>query len=106
MFEKSLTDLVKGIRNTKGDPTGFITKAITDVKDELKSRDVTVKAQALQKMTYVRGGEGGRRGRRRQRRRSYLLSPPLSSSSPPPSPHPARPHPHPPPRSCTCWATT
>jgi hypothetical protein len=65
MFEKSLQDLVKGIRNTKGDTTQYIAKAIAEIKDEVKSRDVTVKAQALQKMTYVRslprgsGGGGG-----------------------------------------------
>ena len=62
MFEKSLTDLVKGIRNAKGDPTPFITKCISEVKEELKSRDVTIKAGALQKMTYVGGGSGCVRG--------------------------------------------
>jgi hypothetical protein len=55
MFEKSLQDLVKGIRNIKGDVGPFISKAIAEIKDELKSRDILVKTQALQKMTYVRG---------------------------------------------------
>ena len=31
----------------------YIQKAIAEIKDEVKSRDVTVKAQALQKMTYL-----------------------------------------------------
>ena len=53
MFEKSLQDLVKGLRNTKGDTTAYVAKAIQEIKDESKSRDVTIKAQALQKLTYV-----------------------------------------------------
>lgn len=54
MFEKTLQDLVKGIRNANDDSTAYITKAIQEIKEELKSRDVTIKAQALQKLTYVR----------------------------------------------------
>jgi AP-3 complex subunit delta-1 len=70
MFEKSLQDLVKGIRNSKNDSTAYIAKAIQEIKEELKNRDVTIKAQALQKLTYVRDvtaladGEGGRQQRR------------------------------------------
>lgn len=55
MFEKSLQDLVKTLRAVKGDAAPVIAKAIQDIKDELKSRDVVVKAQALQKLCYVRG---------------------------------------------------
>jgi AP-3 complex subunit delta-1 len=54
MFEKSLQDLVKGIRAANNDSAAYIAKAIQEIKDELKSRDVTIKAQALQKLTYVR----------------------------------------------------
>lgn len=53
MFEKSLQDVVKGLRQIKGDPTAYISKALAEIKEEVKSRDVTLKAQALQKMTYV-----------------------------------------------------
>ncbi len=53
MFEKSLQDLVKGIRAANNDSAAYIAKAIQEIKDELKSRDVTIKAQALQKLTYV-----------------------------------------------------
>lgn len=60
MFEKSLQDLVKGIRAIKGDPAAYIAKCIQEIKDELKSRDVLVKTQALQKLTYVRGGRRAR----------------------------------------------
>ena len=54
MFEKSLQDVIKGIRNPKSDPVAFVAKVTQEIKEELKSRDITVKAQALQKMTYVR----------------------------------------------------
>jgi hypothetical protein len=54
MFEKSLQDLIKGIRNQKSDTTAYIAKCIQEIKDELKSRDVTIKTQALAKMVYVR----------------------------------------------------
>jgi hypothetical protein len=53
MFEKSLVDLVKGIRNAGNDATAYISKSVQDIKDELKNRDVTIKAQALQKLIYV-----------------------------------------------------
>ncbi len=54
MFEKSLQDLVKGIRNANDDSAAYIAKATQEIKEELKSRDVTIKAQALAKLTYVR----------------------------------------------------
>jgi AP-3 complex subunit delta len=53
MFEKSLQDLVKGIRAIKGDTSPFISKAIQEIKDELKNRDIQIKTQALQKLCYL-----------------------------------------------------
>ena len=53
MFEKSLQDLVKGLRSTKGDTAPYVAKCVAEIKEELKSRDVLVKAQALQKLTYL-----------------------------------------------------
>jgi hypothetical protein len=53
MFEKSLQDLVKGIRAANNDSAAFIAKAIQEIKEELASPDVPIKAQALQKLTYV-----------------------------------------------------
>lgn len=53
MFEKTLQDLVKGVRNASNDSAAYIAKATQEIKEELKSRDVTIKAQALQKLTYV-----------------------------------------------------
>ena len=53
MFRKSLQDLVRGIRSNKKDPQEFLQKALADIKQELASRDVSVKATAVQKLTYV-----------------------------------------------------
>lgn len=53
MFEQTLQDLIKGIRNPKNDQVVFVAKAIQEIKDEIKSRDVAIKAQAIQKLTYV-----------------------------------------------------
>ena len=54
MFERTLQDLIKGIRNTNNDQVAFVAKAIQEIKEEIKSRDVTIKTQAIQKLTYVR----------------------------------------------------
>ena len=53
MFEKNLHDMVKAIRAAKADLPAVLAVLIKEIKDELKSRDVVVKAQALQKMTAV-----------------------------------------------------
>lgn len=52
VFQKTLHDLVKGIRAHKKDPSLFISQAIAEIKQELKSNDPFVKAQA------VRAGSG------------------------------------------------
>jgi AP-3 complex subunit delta len=43
MFEKTLTDLVKGIRAHKRDPSAFISQAIAEIKMELRSVDPFIK---------------------------------------------------------------
>jgi hypothetical protein len=53
MFERSLQDLIKGMRNSKNDQSAVVAKAIQEIKEEIKSRDVAIKAQAIQKLTYV-----------------------------------------------------
>ena len=53
MFEKSLQDLVKGIRAHKRDPAAFVSTAIAECKRELKNVDPFVKAQAVRKLTYL-----------------------------------------------------
>ncbi|GEQ72334.1 hypothetical protein JCM33374_g6021 [Metschnikowia sp. JCM 33374] len=56
-FEKSLTDLIKGIRaQSKDSPealSAFLNKAIHECKDELTSTDLEVKATAVLKLAYL-----------------------------------------------------
>jgi hypothetical protein len=47
LFQKSLQDLVKGIRTHKRDPSAFISQGIAEIKQELKTTDPFVKAQAV-----------------------------------------------------------
>lgn len=56
MFKKSLQDMVKGIRNAKREDKVYIAQCLNEIRKEAKSPDVAVKAQALQKITYVRAG--------------------------------------------------
>ncbi|KAL9649456.1 hypothetical protein ABK040_000695 [Willaertia magna] len=53
MFEKSLQDLVKGIRANKSGEEVYIRNAINEIKDELKSNDIKKKATGVQKLTYL-----------------------------------------------------
>jgi len=48
MFEKSLQDLVKGIRSHKRDPSAFISQSIQEIKLELRNTDPFVKSQVKQ----------------------------------------------------------
>lgn len=53
-FQKSMTDLVRGIRNNKGNESAYISQCINEIKAELKNEDKKVKMVAVQKLTYVR----------------------------------------------------
>jgi hypothetical protein len=56
MFEQDLHGLVKGLRDCKTDTEtqAYIAKALTEIKQELSSREIHVKATAIQKASYVR----------------------------------------------------
>ncbi|GMI07534.1 hypothetical protein TrLO_g8250 [Triparma laevis f. longispina] len=54
MFEKSLTDLVKGIRAHKRSPSAFISASILECKNELRDLNEFVKANAIKKLTFLR----------------------------------------------------
>jgi len=54
MFEKSLTDLVKGIRAHKRSPSAFISASILECKNELRDPNEFVKANAIKKLTFLR----------------------------------------------------
>jgi len=51
--EKTLTDIVKGIRASKRDTGLYISSCIAEIKTELKSSDLSVKCNALQKLTFL-----------------------------------------------------
>ncbi len=53
MFEKTLQDIVKGIRTQKRDTVLYISQCIKEIKDEINSKDMFVKANALQKLTFL-----------------------------------------------------
>jgi AP-3 complex subunit delta-1 len=53
MFELSLLDLIKGIRAHPESEDAFIAGALKEIKQELKSSNGDIKAQALEKLIYV-----------------------------------------------------
>ena len=53
MFEKTLTDLVRGIRAHKGEESQFIAQCLTEIKAELRQENALVKANAVSKLTYL-----------------------------------------------------
>ena len=53
IFQKSLQDMIKGIRGHKLQPSEFISQEINDIKAELKSSDQFTKAEAIRKLTYL-----------------------------------------------------
>ncbi|KAJ5664765.1 hypothetical protein N7462_011578, partial [Penicillium macrosclerotiorum] len=52
-FEKSLYDLIKGLRNHKGGEDEFIKSCLRECKAEIKSQDMDKKATALLKLIYL-----------------------------------------------------
>lgn len=53
MFEKTLNDLVTGIRSHRRDTPLYISNAIAECKAELKSSDMHTKSNALSKLTFL-----------------------------------------------------
>lgn len=53
MFEKSLYDLIKGLRNNKGAEDEYIQNCLRECKAEVKSQDMDKKATALLKLIYL-----------------------------------------------------
>ncbi|CAF2194416.1 unnamed protein product [Rotaria magnacalcarata] len=53
MFDKSLHDLVRGIRNHKENEAKYINEAIDEIKQELKQENIAIKANAVNKLTYL-----------------------------------------------------
>ncbi|KAF2832253.1 Adaptor protein complex AP-3 delta subunit [Ophiobolus disseminans] len=53
MFEKSLYDLIRGLRNHKGSEREYIAESIKECRKEIRSNDMDLKATALMKLTYL-----------------------------------------------------
>ena len=53
MFEKSLLDLVKGIRSHKDNEAQYINSCVNEIRNEIKSPDRDIKATAVLKLAHV-----------------------------------------------------
>ena len=52
-FPSPPQDLVKGIRNHKSDQAAYISKCLSEIRDELKTTSPKLKAQAVSKLMYL-----------------------------------------------------
>lgn len=53
MWERTLQDLIRGLRANKKDESKFIAQAVDEIRREVKSKDMELKAGAILKLTYV-----------------------------------------------------
>jgi AP-3 complex subunit delta len=53
MWERTLQDLIRGLRATRGDESQFIGRAMDEIREEIKGKDMELKAAAVLKLTYV-----------------------------------------------------
>ncbi|PNH67524.1 hypothetical protein VD0002_g2209, partial [Verticillium dahliae] len=53
MFEKSLYDLIRGLRNHKGNEREYIQNSLKECRAEVRSQDMDLKATALMKLVYL-----------------------------------------------------
>jgi AP-3 complex subunit delta len=53
MWERTLQDLIRGLRANKADEAKFISQAVEEIRREIKSKDMDLKAGAVLKLTYV-----------------------------------------------------
>ena len=54
MWERTLQDLIRGLRANKQDEAKFIAQAVDEIRREIRSKDMELKAGAVLKLTYVR----------------------------------------------------
>lgn len=47
--------MIRGLRANKKDEAKFINQAVDEIRQEIKSKDMELKAGAVMKLTYVRG---------------------------------------------------
>ncbi|CAI5442796.1 unnamed protein product [Caenorhabditis angaria] len=53
IFDKSLTDLIRGIRNNKDNESRYIAQCMEEIKMELRQDSIYVKANAIEKLAYL-----------------------------------------------------
>ncbi|TFY69220.1 hypothetical protein EVJ58_g565 [Rhodofomes roseus] len=53
MWERTLQDLIRGLRANKKDESKFIAQAIAEIRQEIRSKDMELKAGAVLKLTYL-----------------------------------------------------
>jgi AP-3 complex subunit delta-1 len=53
MWERTLQDLIRGLRANKKDEAKFIAQAVDEIRKEVRSKDMDLKAAAVLKLTYV-----------------------------------------------------
>ncbi|CCA68714.1 related to Adapter-related protein complex 3 delta 1 subunit [Serendipita indica DSM 11827] len=53
MWERTLQDLIRGLRANKNDESKFIAQAIEEIRREVRSKDMELKAAAILKMTFL-----------------------------------------------------
>ncbi|KAI8965676.1 Adaptor protein complex AP-3 delta subunit [Daldinia sp. FL1419] len=53
MFEKSLYDLIRGLRNHKGNEKEYMQNCLKECRSEIRSQDLDLKATALLKLVYL-----------------------------------------------------
>jgi AP-3 complex subunit delta len=53
MWERTLQDLIRGLRANKNDEGKFISQAIDEIRKEVRGKDMELKAGAILKMTFV-----------------------------------------------------
>ncbi|KAF9453879.1 Ap3d1 protein [Macrolepiota fuliginosa MF-IS2] len=53
MWERTLQDLIRGLRANKKDESKFIAKAVDEIRREVKGDDMELKAGAVLKLTYL-----------------------------------------------------
>ncbi|KAF8131643.1 adaptin N terminal region-domain-containing protein [Boletus edulis] len=53
MWERTLQDLIRGLRANKNDQAKFIAQANEEIRREIKTKDMELKAGAVMKLTYL-----------------------------------------------------
>ncbi|VDC05752.1 unnamed protein product [Peniophora sp. CBMAI 1063] len=53
MWERTLQDLIRGLRANKKDEAKFIAQAVDEIRREVKSKDMELKAGAILKLAYL-----------------------------------------------------